>query len=79
MRNSPGWTRTSNLRINSQQDSVVSPCESNENEFSANSTSQNPTTLEQWGGTDLVRLVEAWPRLPEAIRAAIVALVNTQA
>jgi len=77
--NASSRTRTWNPLIKSQKGPVVTPCESSENEFGADSTTINATTLEQWGGIDLVRLVEVWPELPEAIRAAIVALVNSQA
>jgi hypothetical protein len=35
---------------------------------------QNPATLD----TDLQRVLDAWPTLPEALRAGILAMIRTQ-
>ena len=65
-----------NPLIKSQQGSVVYPCESSGNEFGADSTTENATTLDQNKEYDLNLVVQAWSSLPSKVRAAIVLLVS---
>ena len=79
--NTPGETRTPDPRIrNPMPESITDQSTTTYNDGSATPAS-NPDTLDgnSPGDPDLAAVVEAWPDLPDAIRAGIVAMVEAAA
>lgn len=78
--NSGGWDRTSDTRL-------MKPLSSSPNPFQDNSCAKRPQRLDRAltkpvgendaTSPDLARVIDLWPALPEAIRRAILALVES--
>ncbi|OHB64177.1 MAG: hypothetical protein A2Y76_10680 [Planctomycetes bacterium RBG_13_60_9] len=55
-------------------------CESRQGQLTSQLTAEPPTEAQTDGqslSADLARIVAAWPKLPEPIKAAIIALMTT--
>ena len=75
MKNWPGWTRTTDLLIQSQADDSTSVANAASCNAERSAPSSSPSSSEEMD-CDLTALVDAWPALPAAVKAGIVAMVK---
>jgi len=72
----PAWTRTRDRRIRKPGAGSTSDGETETCEGASASPSSFPSTRPQETDPDLLAMTEAWPHLPEPLRAGIVAMVR---
>ncbi len=75
-KNAPRRTRTYNPLIKSQTREFQKPCSHNDLRIATPPVSHPIPTDTCQNDPDLTAVIEAWDRLPEAIRAGIVAMVK---
>ena len=73
--NWPGWTRTTNLLIQSQADESVNGVNDPGYDSHGANTSSSPSSSTRID-PDLAAVIDAWPTLPKSIRGVILTMIR---